>query len=434
MKVAIVGAGYTGLAAGYELARSGHPVEIFEAAAEVGGQARTFPIGGTRLEAFYHHLFLSDREILALAEELGLAGRIAWIPSKVGVLYGGRIYPFSTPLDLLRFGPLAPWNRLRLGLVILYLQHTRNWRAFERTTADAWIPRWAGRQAYEVLWRALLSGKFGDAYEQVSMAWFWGKVYLRGGSRKGLGAERLGYPEGSFQVLTDALVESIRRQGGVLHTATPVRRILPEEGRARYLLLEGGTQAGPFDAIVATVPSPAFLEMVPELPEPYVRLVAGIRYQVALCLVLQLRRPLSPIYWLNISDPESPFVGAIEHTNYIPPEVYGGRHILYLTNYLAPGHPYLGCSKEELLAHYLPGIRRINPAFTPDWVEELWLFQDPGAQPVVTPHYSQRIPSHRTPIPGLYLANTTQIYPEDRGTNYSVRLGRKIAREVMAGG
>ncbi|MGC8875375.1 MAG: FAD-dependent oxidoreductase, partial [Chloroflexia bacterium] len=206
--------------------------------------------------------------------------------------------------------------------------------------------------------------------------------------------------------------------------------VLLEQGRARYLLLPDGTQAGPFDAVIATVPSPAFLEMAPDLPEAYTRLVAGVRYQVALCLVLQLSRPLSHIYWLNISDPESPFVGAIEHTNYIPPEVYGGRHFLYLTNYLAPGHPYLDCSAEELFAHYLPGIRRINPSFRPDWVEALWLFWDPGAQPVVTPYYSQRIPPHRTPVPGLYLANTTQIYPEDRGTNYSVRLGRKIAREI----
>ena len=430
MRVAIVGGGYTGLTAGYELARGGHEVEIFEMAQALGGQARTFPVAQTCLEAFYHHLFLSDRDILSLAEELGLAHRIAWIPSKVGVLYGGRIYPFSTPLDLLRFRPLAPWNRLRLGLVILYLQHTRNWRAFERTTADAWIPRWAGRQAYEVLWRSLLSGKFGDAYRRVSMAWFWGKVFLRGGSRRGLGPERLGYPQGSFQVLTDALADRIRLHGGRIRTGVPVRRVQIEEGRARALLLGDGTQAGPFDAVVATVPSPAFLEMVPELPEAYARLVAEVRYQVALCLVLQLRRPLSHIYWLNISDPESPFVGAIEHTNYIPPETYGGRHLLYLTNYLAPGHPYLGCTKEELLAHYLPGIRRINPAFTPEWVEALWLFQDPGAQPVVTPNDSQRIPPHRTPIPGLYLANTTQIYPEDRGTNYSVRLGRKIAREI----
>jgi len=433
MKVAVIGGGITGLTAAYELGKAGHAVELFEALPELGGQARTFPVGGTRLEAFYHHLFLSDREILALAEELGLRERIQWIPSRAGFFWGGRIYPFSTPLDLLRFRPLHPANRLRLGLVSFFLMRYRNWPAFEGTTAAEWIRRWAGRQAYEVMWRALLAGKFGDMADQVSMTWFWGKIHLRGGSRQGLGAERLGYPEGSFQVFADALAQRIASSGGRTHTGTAVRRVQLEGRRASRLLLQGDRQAGPYDAIVATVPSPAFLEMVPELPSDYAALVGGVRYQAALCLVLQVRQSLSPIYWLNISDRASPFVGVIEHTNYVPPEVYGGRRLLYLTNYFAPGHPYFALPGDELLQAYLPGLQRINPAFQLDWVEESWLFQDRGAQPVITPHYSRRIPPHRTPIPGLFLANTTQIFPEDRGTNYSVRLGRKIALECTGG-
>jgi protoporphyrinogen oxidase len=430
MKVGIIGGGYAGLTTAYELAKAGHSVELFEATPELGGQARTFPVGGTRLEIFYHHLFLSDREILDLAEELGLSDRFDWIPSKAGFFHQGRIYPFSTPIDLLRYRPLHPINRLRLGLATLFLMRYRNWRAFEGTTADRWIARWAGRQAYEVMWRALLKGKFGDVYEQVSMTWFWGKIHLRGGSRKGLGPERLGYPKGSFQILTDALAQAVEARGGRAHTNAPVRRVLTEAGRARKLLLEGERTVGPYDAIVATVPSPAFLAMVPDLPSDYAELARSVRYQAALCLVLQLNRSLSPIYWLNISAADMPFVGAIEHTNYIPPEVYGGRHLLYLSNYLDAEHRLFSLSKEDLLREYLPGLKRINPAFDLGWVEESWRFADRGAQPVITTHYSQRIPPYRTPVAGLYLANTTQIYPEDRGTNYSVRLGQEVARLV----
>lgn len=431
MKVAVIGGGFAGLTAAYELLKAGQEVDLYEASSQLGGQARTFPIGETRLEAFYHHLFLSDRDILSLAEELGLKERISWIPSRVGFLYRGHIYPFTTPLDLLRFRPLHPFNRLRLGLVIFFLQHYRNWQRFEEVTADEWIPRWAGRQAYEVLWRSLLLGKFGQAYDQVSMTWFWGKVHLRGGSRKGLGAERLGYPQGSFQVIIDALAREIEARGGKIYLETPVKLLMVEGWRVWGVFLGGERRIGPYDVVIATVPSTTFRTIAPFLSREYGNLLRQQRYQAALCLVLQMRRPLSSIYWLNISDRESPFVGAIEHTNYIPPEVYGGRHLLYLTNYLPPDHPYFSLSTEELLQTYLPGIQRINPEFSLDWVEECWRFEEKAAQPIITPGYSRRIPPHRTSVPNLFLANTTQIFPEDRGTNYSVRLGRRVASLVL---
>jgi protoporphyrinogen oxidase len=147
-------------------------------------------------------------------------------------------------------------------------------------------------------------------------------------------------------------------------------------------------------------------------------------------MVLQLRQPLSRIYWLNVSDAQVPFVAAIEHTNLISPETYGGKRLLYLSNYLAHDDPLLDASKDELLAKYTLGLRRINTGFGPDWVEDCWLFRDDAGQPVVSCGYGQTIPPHRTPVHGLYLANTTQIYPEDRGMNYSVRLGQRIAAIV----
>jgi protoporphyrinogen oxidase len=430
MRIAIIGGGLTGLTAAYDLSKAGHAVDLFEAEEDLGGQARTFPVAGTRLEIFYHHLFLSDRDILGLAEELGVQDRIAWVPSRAGFLHDGTIYPFSTPQDLLRFRPLYPWNRLRLGLASLFLMRYKNWRALEGITAEKWIRRWAGRQAYEVMWRALLTGKFGAAAGDVSMTWFWGKIHLRGGSRQGLGPERLGYPEGSFQVLLDALAGAIEAQGGCIHTGARVRMIQLDGWRVSSLYIREDWKPGPYDIIIATVSSPIFRKMAPFMAREYGNLLRAARYQGALCLVVQLKHPLSSIYWLNITDPASPFVGAIEHTNFISPNVYGGRHLVYLTNYLEADHPYFALSKEDLLRTYLPGLRRINPAFDLDWVEETWRFSDPAAQPIVRPRYGEDIPPHRTSVPNLFLANTTQIYPEDRGTNYSVRLGRKAARLV----
>ncbi len=443
MKIGILGGGVAGLTAAYELAKNGHDVAVLEKEAELGGQAATFPIEGTRLEKFYHHLFTSDRHILGVINELGLSPRMRWIDSQVGLFHSGKVYDFVTPLDLLRFTPLSLPNRLWAGLVSLYLQRQADWRKYEGVTAQEWLEKHAGESVYNAIWEPLLRGKFGDSYDEVSMTWFWGKMRLRFGSRpKGMQKEQLGYMEGSFQVLIDELEKQIKGLGGEVHTNSPVERIAVEDGKAIGLNLQlpensttynlQPTIFNRFDTIIATVPSFALTEMAPELPSDYVANLRRVKYQSALCLVLKMKRPLSRIYWMNISDPSIPFVAAIEHTNYIPPEVYKGKHVLYLSNYLPLDSPLFALSKDELLREYLPHVQRINPEFDLDWVEESWLFRDDAGQPIITCHYSQQVPDHQTPIQGLYLANTTQIYPEDRGMNYSVHLGQKIADIVDA--
>jgi len=443
-RIGIIGGGLSGLTAAYRLAQAGHDVTLFESQPVLGGQAATFPVEGTRLEIFYHHIFTSDVHIIALVDELGLGDQWQWLPSKMGYFHGGQVYDFVTPLDLLRFSPLSFLDRIRCGLLTLYLQRTANGLKFERYTASEWLRRAAGERAYKVLFEPPLRGKFGDHYHEVSMTWFWGKVRLRAGSRKGgMTKEVLGYPKGSFQILLDALAERIRSLGGRVYTSAPVRRVVVEGGRAAGLQIARGVlselgathaQADPdvalFDKVIATVPSPIFLSLAPDLPAPYAAKLRWVRYQTALCLILKMKGSLSRIYWLNISDPQMRFVAAIEHTNYVPAEAYGGYRLLYLSNYLERDDPLCSMSKEELLATYTSSAQRINPAFSPEWVVESWLFRDDAGQPIVTRDYAQHIPEHRTPIPDLYLANTTQIYPEDRGTNYSVRLGQDIAALV----
>jgi len=442
MGIGIIGGGIAGLTAAYELAKKGHGVAVFEKGAELGGQAGTFPIEETRLERFYHHLFTSDRHILQLINELGLSPRMRWIDSQVGLFHGGKVYDFVTPLDLLRFTPLSLPNRLWAGLVSVYLQRQTDWRKYEDITAKEWLEKYAGKSVYSAIWEPLLRSKFGDSYDEVCMTWFWGKMRLRFGSRpKGMQKEQLGYMEGSFQILIDELEKRIKELGGEVHTNAPVERVVVEEGKAIRLEFqvpgEGPTwdlkpETWNCDVIIATAPSFAFTEMVPELPSDYIGKLRHVKYQSALCLVLKMKRPLSHIYWMNISDPSIPFVAAIEHTNYIPAEVYGGKRVLYLSNYLSLGSPLFSLSKDELLQEYLPHVRRINSEFDLNWVEESWLFRDDAGQPIVTCNYSQQVPDHQTPIEGLYLANTTQIYPEDRGMNYSVYLGQKIASIVQA--
>lgn len=431
MRIGIVGGGLAGLTAAYELGKQGHEVAVYEREAELGGQAATFEVGGERLEVFYHHVFASDVDIISLVDELGLGGRLRWLDSRVGFFHRGKVYDFVTAGDLMRFGSVSLVDRLRLGLISLYLRRYKNWRRMEGTTAREWLLRYGGRRNYEVVWGPLLRNKFGASSDDIGMVWFWGKMHLRFSSREG-GRERLGYMDGSFGVLTDALRDRIIGYGGAVNTSSTVGQVAVKKGRA--VGLQVGWQTHGFDAVVATVPSPAFLRMVPQLPQDYAQRLENVRYQMALCLVLVLKRPLSHVYWMNISDPTIPFVALVEHTNFVDPSVYRGKRIVYVSNYLSRDDRLASLGVDELLDEYLPHLQKVNPDFDKDWVEERYLFREEAGQPVITTHYSSRMPAHGTPISGLYLANTTQIYPEDRGMNYSVRLGRRIAALVSTQG
>jgi protoporphyrinogen oxidase len=368
-----------------------------------------------------------------------------WLPSKVGLLHDGRIYNFTTPLDLLRFRPISLIDRLRLGLVTLRLRRFKDWPKLEPYTARDWIIQHVGRRNYEVVWGPLLRGKFGAHHDRVGMVWFWGKIYLRFASRRGgiLSRELLGYPLGGFGQVIERLTARIGELGGSIYPCTPVARIVVEEGRAKGVevgppssrVSHGPAAAEPgvyhFDKVIATVPSYIFRKLVPPLPEDYDRRLLEVDYLGAMCVVLELDRPLSHIYWLNIADRSIPFVGAIEQTNFVDHSHYGGVHIVYLSNYLAYGQDLWTCSPDEVLRQYLPHLRKINPQFQESWVQRSHVFRVEAAQPVITANYRQRIPDLRTPIPVLYLGNTTQIYPEDRGTNYSVRLGKQVVAAAL---
>ena len=431
--VGIIGGGVAGLSAAYRLLQKGFRVQLFEAGPELGGLVRTFRVGGEPIECFYHHLFTSDTAAASLIDELGLARRLVWRESRVGLFYGGRAYPFVTPLDLLRFKPVGPLDRLRLGLMGIRLRRVKDGSRFENITASDWIRRFAGRRNLEVVWGPLLRGKFGDYADEVVMAWLWNKVRLRFLSRRRGPAQRevLGYLLGSFGGYIEALVSRIRELGGVLETGRPVAGIAAEGGRL-VLRVAGRDEPHTFDAVIATVASGIFARLAPSLPEGYARKLDAVPYQDALCLILALKQPLTPFYWLSINDRSLPFLAVIEHTNLIEPERYGGQHIVYLSNYLDKTSPLLRMDIEELSRLYLPHLRTINPEFDESWIADRWLFHGPDAQPVFTVGSGSRIPEQQTPIPGLYLANMSQIYPHDRGQNYSILLGENVANTVAA--
>ena len=438
MNIGIIGAGIAGLAAALRLTKAGHQVTLYEGAPFLGGQASTFDVGGGRLEKGYHHLFTSDVDIIDLIEELGLTDRLAWIDSSVGIFHGGKIYDFITPKDLIKFKPLSLFSRIRLGLVTLYLRRYKNWRSLEKYTASEWIKKYAGAGAYNVVWGPLLRGKFGSYFDKVGMPWLWGKMHTRFASRgtglKGMQSEKLGYPMGSFAEIFEDLERKITFAGGRINLSTPVRDILIENGQAKGVLIGDGDGKDVLeyhDKILSTTPSYIFDKLVPELPDHYSYKLKNVDYLSAILVILVLKRPFTNKYWLNIADRSIPFVGLIEQTNFVSPELYGGNKILYISNYLDENNPLFHFSESDLLEEYIPHLQKINPFFDKSWIEDWYYHKVSAAQPIIGKNYSERIPEHRTPIKNLYLANTTQIYPEDRGTNYSVRMGNLVADLIL---
>lgn len=428
--VVVVGAGFSGLAAAYELVRHGVKVTVLEADSELGGLASGFPVGGTRLERFYHHWFTSDNHVMELIGELGLSDHVEMRPTATGMYFANTIYRLTTPIDVLRFTPLSVLDRFRLGLLLLKARRYKNWRELDDISAADWLRRMAGPEVYRVVWEPLLHGKFGDHADKVSAAWIWSKLTLRGGSRAKGGKEHLAYYRGGFAALADSIGEAITRGGGKIHLSTPARGLIIEDGRLKGVKTEDGDLS--CDAAIGTPALPIIADLMePHVPGDYVRRLRSVEYLANVCLILILDRSLSELYWMNVNDPSFPFVGIIEHTNFEPPEMYAGLHVVYLSKYLTEDDELYRMSDDKLLDFAVPHVRRMFPDFNETWIKAHHVWRARYAQPVTTCGYLNLIPEQSTPIDGFHISTMAQVYPQDRGTNYAIRDGRRVARRII---
>ena len=429
-QVTIVGGGFTGLTIAYELLKKGIQVTVLEAEAEIGGLAASFDVGGEKLDRFYHHWFTNDREVMQLIDELGLNDRVEINPTNTGIYYANNFFKLSTPWDLLNFTALSFVDRIRLGLLTLRARRVKNWITLESKTAHEWLKELGGENVYRVVWEPLLKGKFGCYAEQISAVWFWNKLKLRGGSRGKGGEERLAYFKGGFVGLAEALADRIRELGGRIEMNAPVSVITPVDGIWQTMTPIGMVVS---DRVIATTALPLIADMVRSwADQDYVKSLERIQYIGNVCLVLELDRPLSKTYWLNVNDPSFPFVGVIEHTNFQRPETYGGNHVVYLSKYLPHTDALYAMSADELFDYALPFLQKMFPNMERNWIKRYHLWRARWSQPVVEKHYSHLIPAEDGPRKGFHICSMAQIYPEDRGTNYAIREGRKIGKRIAA--
>jgi len=364
--------------------------------------------------------------LLGLIQELGLSEKVLF-PRPVTVMYHkDSFYPFDSITAALLYPGLG-WglDKIRFGLVGLYLRVTNNWRALEKSTVDAWMRKWAGDRVYEQMWEPMMVGKFGEKYaRQVNMAWMWARLHAR--------TTRLGTFEGGFQAFCDQFAMILQTMGVEIHYNTAIRNLSAAENRQVLVSLADETRQ--FDQVLNTTSPALMARMAPSLPENYLKGLLELKSMGAVVMVISLKHQLSEqgYYWYNL--PKSagfPFLALVEHTNYLSPEHYGGDHILYCGDYLETDHEYFQLTEEELLQRFIPSLKRINPNFKPEWVKKSWLFRTQYAQPIPLVNHSINIPEIRTPIKGLYFASMSQVYPWDRGTNFAVQIGRQAAQIML---
>ena len=428
--IAIIGAGFAGLSAAWDLAKAGQKVSIFEASAEPGGLASGFkePHWDWSVERFYHHWFQTDSNLLGLIDELGWADEVVF-PRPISVMYyKGKFYPFdSIPAALAYPGLGFGINKIRFGLVGLYLKLTNNWRTLEKTTTDAWMRKYAGSKVYESMWQPMMIGKFGETWhDKVNMAWMWARIHVR--------TSRLGTFKGGFQVFANKFAAKLAEKGVEICYNTRVSSLQRlEDGRISVRFADGGEEKR-FDQVLVTLSPGMMAKMAPDLPSDYLAGLLKLKSMGAVVMTVSIKHPLSPegYYWYNIPKQAGfPFLSLVEHTNFLKPEYFGGDHILYIGDYLETDHPNFTKSDKELAEEFLPHLKKINPAFNRDWVNKIWVSKTSYAQPIPLLNHSANIPPIETPIPNLYFASMSQVYPWDRGTNFAVEIGRRAAKLML---
>jgi protoporphyrinogen oxidase len=432
LKVGIIGAGVAGMSAAWDFVRAGHEVTIYEAEATVGGLASGFRDDGWAwsMEKFYHHWFETDGDILGLTEELGLRNQVIFPRPKTSYWLDGQIYRSEMNASMLRL-PLSFIALVRMGLAGVYLKFlTSDWRDLEKVSAHSWLRRWMGDEAYSRLWQPLLIGKFADQYREVNMAWLWARIKTR--------SLRLGIFQGGFQAFLDAFAAKLKDAGVRFCLGTPIQRIGVENGKPMLTMRDG--QAA-FDIVLTTTSPSLLLRMAPEIADTsYGKQAASLRSIGALCVVLALKQSLMTdgTYWLNLPATSSdkratqfPFLALVEHTNWMDRANYGGDHLVYCGDYVPVDHEYFTMTEEALVERFSSVLTAVNPAFKPEWIRKAWVFRAPYAQPVPGLNHSANVPSLQTPLPGVYWASMSQVYPWDRGTNFAVEIGRRAAKTAL---
>lgn len=422
-RVAVLGAGPMGLGVAYQLAKDGKQPIVFEADDRVGGMAAAFDFGGLSIERYYHFHANSDRAFFEILKELDLSDKLHWVETKMGYYFQGKVHPWGNPIALLKFPGLSWVAKFRYGLHAFLSTKRDDWRSLDQREASAWIKRWIGQEAFDVLWKKLFELKFYDYAHSLSAAWIWSRIRRIGRSRYDLFREQLGYLDGGSETLLEAMRRYIEANGGEVRLKSPVSKVMIENGAVTGV--QSGDEFVPFDKVISTVPLPYVPKILPDLPAEILDAYRSFKNIAVVCVIAKLRKQVTENFWLNTNDPEMDIPGIVEYTNLRP---LPGQHIVYVPFYMPGEHPKYAQGDAIFTNKVKRYLRQINPALGDDDFIEIRASRYRFAQPVCEPGHLDRLPPIKLPVKGLMVADTSYYYPEDRGISESIDLARKMAR------
>jgi protoporphyrinogen oxidase len=427
-RVAVIGAGPMGLAVAYQLARDGHCPILFEADDRIGGMSASFDFDGMEIERYYHCHCTPDLDFLQILDELGIADKLRWRETRMGYWYQGREQPWGDPVALLKFQGVGWMAKFRYGLHAFLCTRRDNWKPLDKLEATAWIRRWVGEEAWEVLWRRLFELKFHEYAYTLSAAWIWGRMRWSGRSRYDLFREKRGVLEGGTNTLLNAMKADIEAQGGEIRLNAPVSRIVLADGKAKGVEVNGVEER--FDKVVSTVPLPYVPGLLPDLPKVLLDRFRAVKNIAVVCVIVKLRRSVTENFWLNINDPEMDIPGLIEHTNLQPLN----EHVVYAPYYMPGEHPLLAEPDENFVKKVKRYLKTINPALADDDFLNTCVNRYRYAQPIYNPGHLDKLP----PVAllgregGLWVADTSYYLPKERLLSESIGFGRKLASSIKS--
>jgi protoporphyrinogen oxidase len=426
MKIAVLGAGPMGLAVAYQLTRDGHQPVVYEADDRLGGMTASFDFNGIQIERYYHFHCTSDRGFMLMLDELGIADKLQWTSTGMGYWYRNQLQDWGNPLALLKFRGISLTAKLRYGLHAFAATRRTDWQSLDSAEATGWIRKWVGQEAWQTLWRPLFDYKFYDFAYNLSAAWIWTRIHRIGRSRYNLMREKLGYLDGGSETLLQAMAAAIRAGGGEIHLSSPVQQVVVEQNQLQGLLLTNNTELQKFDKVISTIPLPFVPRIIPHLAPEVIRQYRALNNIAVVCVIVKLARPLSDKFWVNINDPDMDIPGLVEYSNLRPLQ----NHIVYVPFYLPGEHPKFAEPDSVFTSKVKRYLKQINPQLTDADILDIRASRYRYAQPVCEPGFLSRLPPYRSEVTGLWIADTSYYYPQDRGISESIDFGRRLAREA----